>query len=266
MDPKARASCAVKVTLAGRRGVFAPGTCAALALFACLSNCSDKTCSYGGKSYAAGETFRATDGCNSCSCDLRGGVACTLMGCTPPVDAGAPDAGPAACRSDSDCASGAGFVCVGPYQPFRCGPVLSGTVGQTCSDDANCTGAEFCRAAAQVDAGLTCSLDRSCTVDADCGPNRVCREDSSIPTGWIGTNGLACSVPCAASSDCPPTSACENGGHCRGRTCAECPSYFSCSNGACAIPSCSSDAQCPGGYCVRGACAGSLGLCRQLCL
>ncbi len=213
-----------------RDRVYAIEACVAIALFAFLADCSDQTR-------------------------------------MPPADAGTPDAALAGCRSNSDCASSSGFVCVGPYQPFRCGPVLSGTVGQNCSDDANCTGAEICRAAGgEFDAGLACSLDRSCTVDADCGPGHVCREDALLSTGWVGANGLACSAPCAESSDCPPTSTCQSDGHCRVRTCAECPSYFSCSNGACTIPSCSSDGQCPGGYCVLGACAGSLGLCRQLCL
>jgi len=38
-------------------------------------------CTYDGKSYARGDTFPATDGCNSCSCDEAGLVACTQRGC-----------------------------------------------------------------------------------------------------------------------------------------------------------------------------------------
>jgi hypothetical protein len=49
------------------------------------------TCSYGGKTYNPGDSFR--DDCNTCSCGANGQVACTLIGC--PTDAGsglAPDA------------------------------------------------------------------------------------------------------------------------------------------------------------------------------
>lgn len=46
-----------------------------------------KTCSYGGKEYKTGESFPASDGCNSCSCS-NGEAACTLLGCVAkePVD------------------------------------------------------------------------------------------------------------------------------------------------------------------------------------
>jgi hypothetical protein len=53
--------------------------------------------SYNEKIYAKGESFPATDGCNTCSCMARGQVECTLMGCLgdagfrPPSDAAAPD-------------------------------------------------------------------------------------------------------------------------------------------------------------------------------
>ena len=46
------------------------------------------TCSYGGKSYTSGESFKSTDGCNTCSCRSDGTVACTLMACLS--DAGVP--------------------------------------------------------------------------------------------------------------------------------------------------------------------------------
>ena len=39
------------------------------------------SCIYQGKSYAAGARFPASDGCNSCSCEADGSVACTLIGC-----------------------------------------------------------------------------------------------------------------------------------------------------------------------------------------
>ncbi len=41
------------------------------------------TCLYNGVNYAAGTSFKSTDGCNSCSCDSNGQVACTMMACAP---------------------------------------------------------------------------------------------------------------------------------------------------------------------------------------
>ncbi len=38
------------------------------------------SCTYAGKTYKLGESFRATDGCNSCTCS-NGQVACTLVAC-----------------------------------------------------------------------------------------------------------------------------------------------------------------------------------------
>jgi hypothetical protein len=41
---------------------------------------NSKKCTYEGKIYNEGEGFKASDGCNSCSC-TNGRVACTLMAC-----------------------------------------------------------------------------------------------------------------------------------------------------------------------------------------
>jgi hypothetical protein len=40
-----------------------------------------RTCGYAGKTYNSGTTFPSTDGCNTCSCESSGAVACTLMAC-----------------------------------------------------------------------------------------------------------------------------------------------------------------------------------------
>lgn len=51
-------------------------------------------CSFGGRSYAVGETFK--NDCNTCSCLADGSIACTAMAC-PPTDASTTD-GAAECK------------------------------------------------------------------------------------------------------------------------------------------------------------------------
>ena len=159
---------------------------------------------------------------------------------------GAGDAGPAsdsgaiACRSSSDCsgqnASGWGDHCSGPYEGY----IL-----------------------------CLCEPEPICTTDSECDGGSVCREDPSVNPECLmreGDSGLVCTTPCTSDSQCAPTDTCEDGGHCLPRTCGQCPSYFSCASGACVIPNCSTDADCPGGYCVNGSCAGMLGVCTGNCI
>lgn len=40
-------------------------------------------CHYNGKQYWAGDSFRSTDGCNTCYCSAHGGTVCTEMFCQP---------------------------------------------------------------------------------------------------------------------------------------------------------------------------------------
>jgi len=49
-----------------------------------LSGCDSddaKTCKMGDKTYTVGQTFPSDDGCNTCSCDPDGNIACTAMAC-----------------------------------------------------------------------------------------------------------------------------------------------------------------------------------------
>jgi hypothetical protein len=48
------------------------------------------TCQYGGATHPAGQSFPATDGCNTCTCLNNGAVGCTRRACLP-------DAAPAVC-------------------------------------------------------------------------------------------------------------------------------------------------------------------------
>jgi hypothetical protein len=51
-------------------------------------------CTFGGRNYAVGETFK--NDCNTCSCQANGTIACTAMAC-PPTDASTTD-GAAECK------------------------------------------------------------------------------------------------------------------------------------------------------------------------
>jgi hypothetical protein len=156
----------------------------------------------------------------------------------------APDSSPdaalgadgAACRSDNDCDVPSYFYCIGPYNYFAapCGCSLDSVV---CTEDSQCDAGTVCRSAVFVGNGGNCP----------------------------GYETLVCQAPCTSDGDCAPTDSCTADGHCAHRTSAECPSYFSFSNGTCTDPSCSSDTDCPGGFCVNGGCAVSLGACTIPC-
>jgi hypothetical protein len=150
------------------------------------------------------------------------------------------DTGAIACRSSLDCSGqflpGEGDYCSGPYEGY-----------------------DLC----------LCEQVPTCTMDSECDRGSVCREDPFVNPECLmreGDSGLVCTTPCTIDSQCAPTDKCEDGGHCLPRTCGQCPSYFSCASGACVIPNCSTDANCPGGYCVNGTCAGLLGVCKGSCV
>jgi Cys-rich repeat protein len=183
--------------------------------------------------------------------------------------------GATGCRSTADCPepgpSNVGWVCLLPYATCHCGPVVSANEGVACTENSQCGAGLVCRATTVSDggfssSGLMCVPAVACTDDSQCGVGQVCREDLTVPLGLLGPTGLVCSPPCSSDLDCIGTNKCESGGHCQARTCAECPSYLSCTSGSCVVPSCSTDTDCSGGYCVAGRCAGSLGICRLFCL
>lgn len=78
-----------------------------------------KTCEYGGKTRAVGESFPSTDGCNTCSCTDTGNVACTEKACAPSAACN-PDKEPNReykMRSPADCKA-ALFRCDTGKKPF----------------------------------------------------------------------------------------------------------------------------------------------------
>lgn len=145
-------------------------------------------CEYNGNYYAAGQGFPAADGCNSCSCDESGLVACTLKACVPEPqacgglrDPGCPDGqycdypveaicgaadGTGTCRTPSE-------ACDAIYQPVcGCDDVTYGNAceasakGKSVAYDGECKGA-VCGGLR----GAQCSDSQFCSFapDAICG-------------------------------------------------------------------------------------------------
>jgi hypothetical protein len=148
------------------------------------------------------------------------------------------DAASVGCRSNADCPDSGNYEnsysCFGPYQ----------------------------------DLGCICSPVATCAKDSDCDGGTVCREDPSVAPACLRgavDSGLVCTLACKNDGECALLDRCEDDGHCVARTCAQCPSYFSCASGSCVIPTCSHDSDCPGGYCVIGTCSGVLGTCKHNC-
>jgi hypothetical protein len=113
-----------------------------------------------------------------------------------------------------------------------------------------------------------CGIAPSCVAAHDCPSERrcaqrdddpglcleVCARDDECPTGSIcDTFAGACRENCQERG-CAANQVCHDTGHC-GEACAadgDCPEGFSCLDGACRLPGCSSDRDCPpifGVYC-----------------
>lgn len=176
------------------------------------------------------------------------------------LDAAVSDAA-VACRSDAECTEPLS-VCFDAYG--WCGPYL---LGLSCDTDLGCNQGLACSEAGDTSGGSQCIHATTCTSDSDCSGGRVCSNDPRPPFNHtVKMVGSFCLTPCVADRDCAPMDTCDEGGHCRTRTCTECPSYFSCSNETCYIATCTEDGQCPGGYCVNKRCSEALGVCQPICL
>lgn len=112
---------------------------AGVGLFACEDDGAPGVCSYGGQSYAAGDTFPSTDGCNSCFCSADGLVGCTLRACVDGGPPGADAAGPVTCTYGGQ-----------THAPGAVFPATDGCNSCHCFDD----GTVGCSLIACVDASL----------------------------------------------------------------------------------------------------------------
>jgi hypothetical protein len=171
------------------------------------------------------------------------------------------DGGPQSCRAHSEC-PGQLHSCFGVYGV--CGPFRGGLA---CTTDSACSRGTSCSEPGDAGITMVCGAAATCTDDAQCDGGRVCSKDGRPPfNDPVNAADTFCLFRCASDNDCAPTDKCDTVGHCRARTCAECPSYFACTTGTCEIPTCAADADCPGGHCVNQRCQPTLGTCGELCL
>lgn len=234
-------------------------------------------CAYEGKTYADGDSFRAMDGCNSCSCE-DGRVACTEIGCDP--DPG-PTQPPISCEQvgvfyeqlledakrcdphESESCSyrvstGLGCGCdtfVNPqnwnkdlaaayashYQSLGCG---SGIACGMCAQPpvgGQCTMQGRCADAAELKAGPGCKVGGVVYADGSSDiPDPVSCNLCSCNAGQLACTDKACPKPCPAGTKLATS-------------CAQCGPTDACQvvEHAC-YPACTDS--CATGACIDGAC------------
>jgi hypothetical protein len=103
-----------------------------------------------------------------------------------------------------------------------------------------------------------------CTSNEDCVNYKgtVC---STGAGAQAADGGPSCRPPCTSNDDCNYWESCQTDGICQPLPCETCPSYLSCTGGKCGPKSCTTDADCPGAYCVDDTCFATLGTCGGAC-
>jgi hypothetical protein len=177
-------------------------------------------------------------------CNDDGGVVTIEDGGIFVVDGGEPDSGTSdaggeqdggtsttpGCRSAEDCpASSLSGICSGPISPAS-----------------------------------LCAREPACSGDSDCTDGDVCSTGPGAQAAG-GGGGPTCRPACASNDDCNYWEACQPDGKCQPLSCDQCPSYLTCTEGACGPKACAQDSECPGAYCVDNTCFASLGTCVPGC-
>lgn len=195
-------------------------------------------CTYNGTHHPTGDTFTATDGCNTCTCDASGQAQCAQTGCVATcVSAG----GTCAAITPGFCADGV----IGDASQYSCG---TGVGVGCCLHAKDCSGKPCTtEGATRCSGGLmqVCGINpkTNCALEwlsqDVCPDGQVCNSD--------GTKCVARVAQCAQASECTCGCTCTPQGEC----------------GYCAggIPgTCVADADCgascAGFHCVAGKCVG----------
>jgi len=200
------------------------------------------------------------------------------------------------CRGWADCAAknstgSVSAICYAPYSTAVasgaptclyinrqwCGQCSCPTMPASCTQNSECTVEHpFCEAV--LGGGLSACSE--CVADTDCpaahphcindvGIPRTCRQctsTSECTEGACSSSDHTCHPQCQTDADCQdPALTCTSAKRCEFRACpatASCPDFSTCTSAStCQRKTCTSDSDCAGGYCVNGACYGSLGSC-----
>jgi hypothetical protein len=183
-----------------------------------LGACEDITCSYGGQDYVPGDSFPATDGCNTCTCGTNGLVGCTKIAC--PVDT---------CEYDGKVyPAGDSFPANDGCNTCSCQP--GGLVACTkmfCGNTCNYNGQVYTAGATfpASDGCNTCTCDASGSVgctEMAC----ICNPTAEWYRDYIGTSSTVCAV---IKFTCPVnTTYFSNDCGCGCEQAASCPEWLNC--------------------------------------
>lgn len=153
------------------------------------------------------------------------------------------------CAGDADCPLGQACQARAACIPIGCGSVADCPVGAVCTDG-QCVAADPCSSAAdctfdprvpQCNAEGACV---ACVADAHCGAGERCIEEQ-----------------CTRPQECSTDSQCRGGYVCNGGLCGVCRTDAQCPRGSCVAgacvdaPTCTADAECATGVCSAGVCA-----------
>ena len=212
------------------------------------------TCLYSNVHYAAGASFKSSDGCNTCSCTSNGQIACTEMACAVGGGTGAGGS------------TSVGCVCTGPSPAAPSVQCWDGSVaGPTCAQNSNGTcNWTVTTCPPQPGAGGTTGAGGAVGVGGTTG---VCLYNGvNYPPGTISANtccicGSDGSISCANNTACnnkgtggssgvggsTGTSGCVTASDCKGALpalCEQCTdgssgcAHFVCNSGSCEIAYC----------------------------
>lgn len=165
-------------------------------------------CAYDGKKYAVGATFPDRDGCNTCSCDERHQVQCTLLACGVEPE---PDSG-------SYCTFGGRRYAPGQQvSSDGCNTCVCSGSGEIACTQRSCADAGSACDSLVGELAATLSSVQTCMSAADCGqtiPGSSCgctrdlvaRKDadlSSYLAQRAKVSELGCATDVGSTCDCP---------------------------------------------------------------
>lgn len=208
---------------------------------ACTQADCAPTCEYLGETHFVGESFPAGDGCNTCSCDVSGSVACTNRACATP--------------SDQACLYRGVFHAVGESFPAgdgcnTCDCVAKGSVGCTkigclsaCVDEGVTYGPGSTWRAADGCNDCQCAVDPAGAPTVQCSIGLcACDPDLEWFRSYVGNSPDECA---AIDFDCAgETRIFSNSCGCGCEQASWCPQTFDCGAVALCDPE-QIEAQCP---------------------